>query len=139
VTDSNLDCDRHWSCPECEGCQWLFPEDGSDRSKRQRHLAGLRDALRNRNLLSGRVEALARKHPNFHYIVTLSRAAESWTGNRGYVQDYVAKIVEERAARLGLPLIQPVVDPSIPKTELEFDIYSYICGLTTWLPASATS
>ena len=48
---------------------------------------------------------------------------------RGYVQDHVARIVEERAAKLGLPLVQPEVDPAIPKAELKFDIYSYICGL----------
>jgi len=59
----------------------------------------------------------------------LSRAGANWTGLRGYVQTYVAKIVEERAARLGLPPIQPEVDPSIPKADLKFDIYAYICGL----------
>ena len=41
------------------------------------------------------------RKPNFHYLPTLSRALESWTGLRGHVQDHVAKIVEERAARLG--------------------------------------
>ncbi|MDR3751251.1 MAG: oxidoreductase, partial [Terracidiphilus sp.] len=47
----------------------------------------------------------------------------------GYVQEHVAKIVEERAARLGLPLPQPETDPAIPRNELRFDIYAYICGL----------
>jgi ferredoxin-NADP reductase len=45
------------------------------------------------------------------------------------VQDHVARIVEERAGRLGLPLPQPGVDPAIPAKELKFDIYAYICGL----------
>jgi ferredoxin-NADP reductase len=37
--------------------------------------------------------------------------------------------VEERAARLGLSLPQPAPDPSIPRNELRFDAYAYICGL----------
>jgi ferredoxin-NADP reductase len=45
------------------------------------------------------------------------------------VQDHVARIVEERAARLGQPLPQPPVDPMTPAAELRFDIYTYICGL----------
>ena len=52
----------------------------------------------------------ARK-PNFHYLPTLSRALDSWAGLRGYVQDHVARIIEERAARLGLPLPVPPPDP----------------------------
>jgi hypothetical protein len=54
---------------------------------------------------------------------------ESWTGLRGYVQEHVARIVEERAARLGQPLSTPEPDPTIPAAELNFDIYAYICGL----------
>ncbi len=34
-------------------------------------------------------EALAARHPNFRYAVTLSRAAEGWSGLRGYVQLHV--------------------------------------------------
>jgi hypothetical protein len=45
------------------------------------------------------------------------------------VQVHVSKIVEERAARLGLPLPQPAVDPAISPKDLRFDIYAYICGL----------
>jgi hypothetical protein len=41
----------------------------------------------------------------------------------------VAGIVEARAARLGLPLPQPAIDPMIPAKELSFGIYAYICGL----------
>jgi NAD(P)H-flavin reductase len=73
--------------------------------------------------------ALAQRVPNFHYLPTLSRAQPEWTGLRGYVQDHVAKIVEDRAARLGQPLPVPPVDPATPPAELHFDIYTYICGL----------
>jgi ferredoxin-NADP reductase len=51
-------------------------------------------------------EQLAAEQPNFHYIATLSRAKESWTGARGYVQEHVRRIVGERK-----------------------DMHVYICGL----------
>ena len=74
-------------------------------------------------------EALAARHPNFHYLVTLSRPQPSWTGLRGHVQEHISRIIEERAARLGQVLPQTPPDPSIPPAELSFDIYAYICGL----------
>jgi NAD(P)H-flavin reductase len=51
-------------------------------------------------------EQLAAEHPNFHYVATLSRAPENWTGARGYVQEHVKKIVGDRK-----------------------DMHVYICGL----------
>ena len=45
------------------------------------------------------------------------------------MQDHVARIVEERAARLGITLPLPAPDPSVLPSELKFDIYAYICGL----------
>jgi hypothetical protein len=73
---------------------------------------------------------LAARQPNFHYLPTLSRAQQSWTGLRGYVQEHVARIIEERAAHLGQPLPTPPPDPAtLPAAELNFDIYAYICGL----------
>ena len=51
-------------------------------------------------------ERLAVEQPNFNYICSLSRPPESWTGNRGYVQEYVRKIVGQRK-----------------------DMHVYICGL----------
>jgi NAD(P)H-flavin reductase len=40
-------------------------------------------------------EQMARNHPTFHYVVTLSRE-ENWSGARGYVQERVAEIVTSR-------------------------------------------
>ena len=74
-------------------------------------------------------EALARRFSHFHYLPTLSRAAEGWTGLRGYVQEHVARIVEERAARLAPALLAPVADAEASEPEKNFDIYAYICGL----------
>jgi ferredoxin-NADP reductase len=109
--------------------QWLFPQGGPDRS--QGREIWLVYGTRHETELYYReeFEALAAAHPNFHYLPTLSRAAESWTGLRGYVQDHVARIVEKRAARLGQTLPPSPLDPSIPAAQLRFDVYAYICGL----------
>ena len=109
--------------------QWLFPENGPDRSNGKEIWLVYGTRHETEIYYQEEFEALAAKHPNFHYLPTLSRAGESWTGLRGYVQEHVARIVKERAARLGLPLVQSEVAPSIPKAELQFDIYAYICGL----------
>lgn len=129
VTDSIFIATGTGIAPMRGFAQWLFPENGPDRSNGKDIWLVYGTRHETEIYYQEEFEALAAKHPNFHYIVTLSRAGESWTGNRGYVQEYVAKIVEERAARLGLPLVQPEVDPSIPKADLKFDIYAYICGL----------
>jgi ferredoxin-NADP reductase len=39
---------------------------------------------------------LAREHPNFHYIPTLSRDNPGWTGARGYVQEHVCRLAQDR-------------------------------------------
>jgi ferredoxin-NADP reductase len=56
-------------------------------------------------------ERIAAKHPNFHYIISLSRADESWKGARGYVQDHVKQILEARTGHG------------------KDDMDAYICGL----------
>ena len=129
VTDSILIATGTGIAPMRGYAQWLFPENGPDRSNGKEIWLVYGTRYETEVYYQAEFEALAAKHPNFHYLATLSRAGESWTGLRGYVQDHVARIVEERAVRLGLPLVQPEVDPAIPKAELEFDIYAYICGL----------
>jgi ferredoxin-NADP reductase len=57
-------------------------------------------------------EQLAAEQANFHYIPTLSRAPESWSGGRGYVQEYVRKIVGQRK-----------------------DMHVYVCGLNEMVSA----
>ncbi len=129
ITDSILVATGTGVAPMRGYAQWLFPENGPDRSEGRdiwlvygtRHETDL--------YYHEEFEALAQRKPNFHYLATLSRAKDSWTGLRGYVQDHVARIVEERAAHLGLPLPQLEVDPATPKSDLKFDIYAYICGL----------
>ncbi len=49
---------------------------------------------------------LAAKHPNFHYLPTLSRGGPDWHGLRGYVQEHLPAIAQKRT-----------------------DMRAYICGL----------
>ena len=113
--------------------QWLFPETGPDAGldRSEGKEIWLVYGTRHESELYYReeFEALAARRPNFHYLPTLSRGDESWKGLRGYVQDHVARIVEERAARLGQTLPAPPPDPTLLPAELKFDIYAYICGL----------
>ena len=91
--------------------QWLFahPERHQDREfwlvYGTRHETGLyyRDEFL----------AIEQAHSNFHYLPTLSRGADSWTGLRGYVQDHVREIVRDRR-----------------------DMHAYICGLHQMVDAN---
>ena len=109
--------------------QWLFPEDGTERSEGKDIWCVHGTRYKPELFYRDEFEALAARHPNFHYLATLSRADASWTGLRGYVQEHVAHIIEERAKRLNQPLPLAPVDPAIPATDLRFDIHAYICGL----------
>ena len=109
--------------------QWLFPKDGPDRSNGKQIWLIYGTRYETDIYYHEEFEALEKRMPNFHYLPTLSRAQDSWTGLRGYVQDHMSKIIEERAVLLGQPLPVPPVDPAIPPAELKFDIYTYICGL----------
>jgi len=135
VTDSILVATGTGIAPLRGFLQWMFPADGSDRSG-GKHI-WLVYGTRNEGEIYYReeFEALAARHENFRYLTTLSRAPEEWFGLRGYVQDHVARIVEERAARLGLALPASGPVPSIPPAQLRFDVYAYICGLSDMVAA----
>jgi ferredoxin-NADP reductase len=130
ITDSILVATGTGIAPMRGYLQWLFPADGSDSEKGRSNgkqiwlVYGTR--YESDIYYRAEFEALAARQPNFHYLPTLSRAEKNWTGLRGYVQEHVARIVEERAARLGQTLPVPPLEPS---AELNFDIYAYICGL----------
>ena len=63
-------------------------------------------------------ELIAHDFPNFHYVITLSRAADDWKGERGYVQEHVRKIIEAR-----------------PEPERK-NMDAYICGLNEMVSAT---
>jgi ferredoxin-NADP reductase len=135
ITDSILVATGTGVAPMRSYTQWLFPEDGPDRSEGKQIWLVYGTRHETDLYYHEEFEALARRKPNFHYLPTLSRATESWDGLRGYVQEHVAKIVEERAARLGLPLPQPALDSAVPPAQLQFDVYAYICGLNNMVAA----
>ena len=129
ITDSILVATGTGIAPMRGFLQGLFPSVGADLSNGKEIWLVYGTRYETELYYHEELEALAARMPNFHYLATLSRAQESWTGLRGYVQDHVARIVEERAARLGLTLPVAPVDPALLASELKFDIYSYICGL----------
>jgi ferredoxin-NADP reductase len=139
ITDSILVCTGTGVAPMRAYAQWLFPEGGPDRSSGKEIWLVYGTRHETDIYYREEFEALARRVPNFHYLPTLSRALDSWTGLRGHVQVHVSRIIEDRAARLGQPLPAPPVDlavsgsaasgPAIPPADLKFDIYCYICGL----------
>jgi len=135
VTDSILVATGTGVAPLRGFVQWLFPADGPDRSSGKDIWLVYGTRNESENYYREEFEALAERHDNFHYRITLSRAPESWIGLRGYVQDHVAEIVEDRAARLGQTLPAPRPDPAIPPNQLRFDICAYICGLNEMVSA----
>jgi ferredoxin-NADP reductase len=129
ITDSILVATGTGVAPMRGYLQWLFPEGGVDRSNGKQIWLVYGTRHESDIYYRAEFEALAARQPNFHYLPTLSRADESWTGLRGHVQEHIARIVEERAARMGQPLPLPPVDPSRLQSELSFDFCAYICGL----------
>lgn len=113
--------------------QWLFPESGPDLSNGKEIWLIYGTRHETELYYQDEFEAIARRQPNFHYLPTLSRGLGSWTGLRGYVQDHMARIIEERAARLGQLLPVPPVDSATPTADLKFDIYAYVCGLSNMI------
>ncbi len=108
--------------------QRLFPESGEDRSEGRS--IWLVYGTRHETELYYRsyFEKVAAERPNFHYLTTLSRADQTWTGSRGYVQDLVARIVEQN------PCCAPQPEP--PKEGATFGAYAYICGLNEMVAAN---
>lgn len=143
--------------------QWLFPETGDhageDRTEGKQ--IWLIYGTRHESELYYRdyFERLAEEHENFHYITTLSRPGEEWIGHRGYVQEFLAPIVETRAtARKPATLaaqansINSVLGNTVVAVEEQvlseqggseqmlstpqaFDIHTYICGLNNMVSA----
>jgi len=129
ITDSILIATGTGIAPMRGYLQWLFPAEGQDRSNGKQIWLVYGTRHESDIYYQAEFEALAARVPNFHYLPTLSRALESWTGLRGYVQEHVERILSVRAAGLGQPFPAPAPDPTTPTAELNFEIYAYICGL----------
>jgi ferredoxin-NADP reductase len=75
-------------------------------------------------------ERKATEHEDFEYLTTLSRAEADWAGQRGYVQEHVAKIAtEHQASRL-----QDTATAA--EGASGFNIHAYICGLNDMVSAN---
>jgi ferredoxin-NADP reductase len=110
--------------------EWLFPESGEDRSEGRRFWLVYGTRYETELYYGKYFEKIAAEHSNFHYLTTLSRPHDEWEGLRGYVQDHVARIVEERMrdARRAAQGNGQVAGA--------FDIYAYICGLNDMVSAT---
>jgi ferredoxin-NADP reductase len=133
ITDSLFIATGTGVAPMRSFLQSLFPAQGPDRSNGKQIWLVYGTRYESEIYYREEFEAYAAKHPNFHYVPTLSRAPGTWTGLRGHVQEHVAEIIRNRAAQLGQPLPAPPPDPGIPPAELRFDINAYICGLSNMI------
>lgn len=91
--------------------QWLF----ADPQRNQAHHYWLVFGTRYEDGLyyNNEFEEMQQRHPNFHYVATLSRCRDDWQGCRGYVQDHVRQIVTDHP-----------------------DTQAYICGLNDMVDAN---
>jgi ferredoxin-NADP reductase len=99
--------------------EWLFPLNGQPARNQGRQIS-LVYGTRHETEIYYRdfFEAVAKKYSDFHYMMTLSRPAEGWTGAKGYVQDQVARILDAR--------------PDKGKDSMD----AYICGLNLMVSAN---
>ena len=96
--------------------QWLFPQDGPDRSGGRLftliHGNGDEADLYYRDEL----EELAAKHANFAYLPVLDNGSPGWTGARGTAQQHAALLFAQQHT-------------PTEEAEVDFVRYAYICGL----------
>jgi ferredoxin-NADP reductase len=103
--------------------QHLFPENGEDRSGGRQIWLVYGTRHETEIYYQKYFEKVAAERHNFQYLCTLSRPQEGWVGLRGYVQDHVARLLDNRDLHKHA---EPV--PTIAESA-GFDIHAYICGL----------
>jgi len=96
--------------------QWLFADESRHKGHEIHLVYGTRYPVD--IYYKDYFDLIAHEFPNFHYIITLSRALDDWKGERGYVQDQVRKIV-------------------LARTESErTNMDAYVCGLNDMISAT---
>jgi len=98
--------------------EWLFDSSNRDRHQgKQIHLVyGTR--YPSDVYYEDFFRRIATENLNFHYVVTLSRGPDEWSGSRGYVQERVREIILAR-----------------PEQERK-NMDAYICGLNNMISAN---
>ena len=148
LTDSIFVATGTGIAPMRSFAQWLFPEQGEhageDRSEGKQFWLIYGTRYESELYYRDYFDRIAAEHENFHYITTLSRASEEWAGYRGYVQEYMGRVVESRsqtakassAAIAGAVAETAVAVEEIVAAEIPaFDIHTYICGLNDMVSA----
>ena len=128
--------------------QWLFPEHGEhageDRSEGRQIWLVYGTRYESELYYQDYFDRIAAERENFHYVTTLSRAGEEWSGRRGYVQEYLGNIVETRSrasVTSSAAVAGAVAETAVAVEEIVaaqtpiFDIHTYICGLNNMVSA----
>lgn len=103
--------------------EYLFPENGPDRSEGRRFwlMYGTRHEME--IYYRHYFEKTAAERQNFYYLPSLSRPHEGWEGLRGYVQTHVQNVLQ------GDPWILSQNGTGVP-------MHAYICGLNEMVSAN---
>jgi ferredoxin-NADP reductase len=96
--------------------QWLFADESRHKDREVHLVYGTRYPVD--IYYKDYFDLIAHDFPNFHYVITLSRAPDEWNGERGYVQDQVRKIIMSR--------------PESERTNMD----AYVCGLNDMISAT---
>lgn len=108
----------------------LFPDDGPSLSNGRKIWLVYGTRYPSELYYRDFFERKAAQHGDFHYITTLSRPEESWTGERGYVQEHVAKIATGHNGS------RSADTPSAAEGVPGYNIHAYICGLNDMVSAN---
>ncbi|AXC12521.1 2-polyprenylphenol hydroxylase and related flavodoxin oxidoreductases / CDP-6-deoxy-delta-3,4-glucoseen reductase-like [Acidisarcina polymorpha] len=131
LTDSILIATGTGIAPMRGFAEALFPANGEDRSHGRDIWLVYGTRYPTEIYYQQYFEKLAAERHNFHYVATLSRPQEDWSGGRGYVQEFVAQIASEHAARS-----HASVEPTAAEGGSGFNIHAYICGLNEMVSAN---
>ena len=125
--------------------EWLFPAQGAPRFPATKFalIYGTRHATE--LYYQDYFEQIARMHPNFLYMPTLSRADAGWTGLRGYVQEQAARLLETITLEdcvADTPASTNAAKAAMSDMEQRganrgpFDRYAYVCGFRDMIAAT---
>ena len=110
--------------------QHLFPENGEDRSNGRKIWLVYGTRHETEIYYQKYFEKVAAENHNFQYLCSLSRPQEGWEGLHGYVQDHVARLLDDREVHNHTAPVPTAAEGA------GFDIHAYICGLNNMVSAN---